>query len=204
MLSNMNRHLLAPALLLLTIPLAAQTPTATAPTSAQPASRPTPPMAPMTTAEAEAEVVPQMAVKGSPTYAPNLPRRTRRCLITDSGAVGDGKTVNTKSIQSAIDKCAENKNGGTLVVPRGTFISGSIFLKQGVNLLVEKDGVLKGTVNIDDYPELPARAPSMDRAKTGCNRTVGLLRPLPEARLQRLSPRRRRQPPHARNGAAPV
>ena len=96
-----------------------------------------------------------MAVKGSPTYAPNLPKRTRRCLITDSGAVGDGKTVNTKSIQSAIDKCSENKNGGTLVVPKGTFLSGSIFLKQGVNLLVEKDGVLKGTINIDDYPELP-------------------------------------------------
>ena len=151
----MNRHLLAPALLLLTIPLAAQTPTAAASPSATPAGRPTPPMAPMTTAEAEAEVVPQMAVKGSPTYAPNLPKRARRCLITDSGAVGDGKTVNTKPIQSAIDKCAENKNGGTLVVPRGTFLSGSIFLKQGVNLLVEKDGVLKGTINIDDYPELP-------------------------------------------------
>ena len=155
MLSNMNRHLLTPALLLLTIPLAAQTPTATAPTSAQSASRPTPPMAPMTTAEAEAEVVPQMAVKGSPTYAPNLPKRTRRWLVTDSGAVGDGKTVNTRSIQSAIDKCAANKNGGTVVVPKGIFLSGSIFLKQGVNLLVEKDGVLKGTTNIDDYPELP-------------------------------------------------
>jgi len=152
MLSSMNRHLLAPALLLLAIPLVAQTPTAAAP-PAPPAGRPTPPMAPMTTAEAE--VVPQMAVKGSPTYAPNLPKRTRRCLITDSGAIGDGQTVNTKSIQSAIDKCSENKNGGTLVVPKGTFLSGSIFLKQGVNLLVEKDGVLKGTINIDDYPELP-------------------------------------------------
>ena len=155
MLSNMTRHLLAPALLLLTIPLAAQTPTATAPPSATPANRPTPLMAPMTTAVAEAEVVPQMAVKGSPTYAPNLPKRTRRCLITESGAVGDGKTVNTKSIQSTIDKCAEIKNGGTVVVPKGIFLSGSIFLKQGVNLLVEKDGVLKGTTNIDDYPELP-------------------------------------------------
>src|ERR1035441_10261383 len=152
---TMNRHFLAPALLLLTIRLAAQTPTAAAPPSATPASRPTPLMAPMTTAEAEAEVVPQMAVKGSPTYAPNLPKRTRRCLITDSGAVGDGKTVNTKSIQLAIDKCAAREGGGTLVVPKGNFLSGSIFLKQGGNLLVEKDGVLRGTINIDDYPELP-------------------------------------------------
>jgi polygalacturonase len=148
---NPKAMLLAMTVLLTGI-ASAQTP---AQPSATPASRPAPLMAPMTTAEAEAEVVPQMAVKGSPTYAPNLPKRTRRYLITDSGAVGDGKTVNTNSIQSAIDKCAENKNGGTVVVPKGTFLSGSIFLKQGVNLLVEKDGVLKGTTNIDDYPELP-------------------------------------------------
>ena len=42
-----------------------------------------------------------------------------------------------------------------MVVPKGVFLSGSIFLKQGVNLLVEKDAMLKGTTNIDDYPELP-------------------------------------------------
>jgi polygalacturonase len=112
----------------------------------------------MTTAEAEAEVVPQMAAKGSPTYAPNLPKRTHRCLITEAGAIGDGATVNTKAIQTAIDQCAARKGGGTLVVPKGTFLSGAIFFKQGVDLLVEKDGVLKGTVNIDDYPELPQLA----------------------------------------------
>jgi polygalacturonase len=66
----------------------------------------------------------------------------KRYLITDFGAVADGKTVNTKSIQAAIDKCASS-GGGVLVVPKGTFLSGAIFLKQGVNLLVEKDGVSK-------------------------------------------------------------
>ncbi|MGP8260613.1 MAG: glycoside hydrolase family 28 protein [Acidobacteriaceae bacterium] len=152
---NPKAILLAATVLLTGLASAQPSAQPAAPPSATPASRPTPPMAPMTTAEALAEVVPQMAVKGSPTYAPNLPKRTRRCLITDSGAAGDGKTVNTKSIQSAIDKCAEDKNGGTVVVPKGVFLSGSIFLKQGVNLLVEKDGVLKGTTNIDDYPELP-------------------------------------------------
>src|SRR5580658_8755264 len=35
--------------------------------------------------------VSQMAVKGSPTYAPNLPKRSKRYVITDFGAVGDGK-----------------------------------------------------------------------------------------------------------------
>ncbi|MDP9169775.1 MAG: glycoside hydrolase family 28 protein, partial [Acidobacteriota bacterium] len=80
----------------------------------------------------------------------------KRFLVTDYGALADGKTVNTKSIQAAIDKCATS-GGGVLVIPKGTFLSGAIFLKQGVNLLVEKDGVLKGTTNIDDYPQIQTR-----------------------------------------------
>ena len=80
----------------------------------------------------------------------------RRFVITDFGAVADGSTVNTKAIQSAIDKSSVS-GGGVVVVPKGTFLSGAIFLKQGVNLLVEKDGVLKGTTNIDDYPIINTR-----------------------------------------------
>jgi polygalacturonase len=83
--------------------------------------------------------------------------RTKRYVITAFGAVADGKTVNTKAIQAAIDKCAATKKGGVVVVPAGTFLSGAIFLKQGVDLLVEKDGVLKGTTNIDDYPQIKTR-----------------------------------------------
>jgi len=80
----------------------------------------------------------------------------KRFVISDYGAVADGATVNTKAIQSAIDKCASS-GGGVVVVPKGTFLSGAIFLKQGVNLMVEKDGVLKGTTNIDDYPIINTR-----------------------------------------------
>src|SRR5271157_2463698 len=80
----------------------------------------------------------------------------KRFVISDFGAVADAATVNTKAIQAAIDKCAAS-GGGVVVVPKGTFLSGAIFLKQGVNLLVEKDGVLKGTTNIDDYPMIQTR-----------------------------------------------
>jgi len=80
----------------------------------------------------------------------------QRFVISDFGAVADAKTVNTKAIQAAIDKCAA-AGGGVVVVPKGTFLSGAIFLKQGVNLTVEKDGVLKGTTNIDDYPLIDTR-----------------------------------------------
>ena len=83
-------------------------------------------------------------------------KATRRFTVSDFGAVADGKTVNTKAIQSAIDKCAAS-GGGVVVVPPGTFLSGAIFLKQGVDLYIEKDGVLKATTNIDDYPVIDTR-----------------------------------------------
>jgi polygalacturonase len=44
-----------------------------------------------------------------------------------------------------------------LVVPKGTFLCGSIFFKQGVDLLIEKEGVLKGTDDPNDYPQVDTR-----------------------------------------------
>jgi polygalacturonase len=74
----------------------------------------------------------------------------KQFVVTDFGAKGDGKTSNTTAIQSAIENCAKD-GGGVVVVPAGTFVSGSIFLKPGVNLCVEKGGVLKGSQDTNDY-----------------------------------------------------
>ncbi len=152
---NFKTILLPACSLLMTGIASAQVPaTAQAPTTAQ---VPAPAPAYVSTlADPATRFVSQMAVKGAASYA-TVPKRAHRCLITDAGAVGDGKTVNTKAIQDTIDKCALRKDGGTVVVPKGTFRSGAIFLKQGVNLLVEKDGVLKGTTNPDDYPQIQSR-----------------------------------------------
>ena len=98
----------------------------------------------------------QIATTSAKSYA-HPTHRSKRYVITDFGAVGDGKTINTKAIQAAIDQCASTRKGGVLVVPKGTFLSGAIFLKQGVNLLLEKDAVLKGTTNPDDYPQVQTR-----------------------------------------------
>jgi len=88
--------------------------------------------------------------------AETVGKTEKRYVITDFGAVGDGKTLNTKAIQSAIDKC-ESDGGGVLIVPEGIFLTGSVFFRQGVNLHVEKGGVLKGTVDPDDYPQVDTR-----------------------------------------------
>ena len=69
--------------------------------------------------------------------------------IRDFGAVADGKTVNTKAIQAAVDRAGET--GETVLVPGGVFITGTIHLN-GVSLHLEPGAVLKGSTNIDDYP----------------------------------------------------
>jgi polygalacturonase len=89
----------------------------------------------------------------------------RRCLITDFGAVTNSQAVNTKAIQSAIDRCASD-GGGVVVVPKGRFMSGALFFKQGVSLLVEKDAILKGTTNLDDYPQVNTRWEGVERKWT--------------------------------------
>jgi exo-poly-alpha-galacturonosidase len=106
-----------------------------------------------------------LALLAGAALAANAAAPAKRYLITDSGAVGDGRTLNTKAIQSAIDRCAAG-GGGVVVVPKGTFSTGAIFLKQGVDLSIEKDGVLKGTTNLVDYPRVPTRWEGVEREWT--------------------------------------
>ncbi len=71
--------------------------------------------------------------------------------ISDFGAVGDGATLNTRAIQSAIDHVAA-QGGGTVVVPPGVFVSGALFLKPRVDLHLEKDAVLKCSTDLSNFP----------------------------------------------------
>jgi polygalacturonase len=82
-------------------------------------------------------------------------------LISQHGAVGDGKTLNVSATQSVIDACAKS-GGDTVVVPEGVFLTGSIFLKPGVNLCIEKNGVLKGSQNTNDYPWIDTRIAGLE------------------------------------------
>jgi len=90
------------------------------------------------------------------TGAGKYPASGNRYLITKFGAKGDSVTLNTKAIQNCINKCSTS-GGGTVVIPKGVFTSGSIFLKKGVNLLIEKGGKLKGSTASADYPMIATR-----------------------------------------------
>lgn len=70
-------------------------------------------------------------------------------------AVGDGKTLNTKAIQAALDDC---KAGQCVYVPKGDYMTGSLFLHSDMDLFIDKDAVLHGTTNVDDYaPKIKSR-----------------------------------------------
>jgi polygalacturonase len=70
--------------------------------------------------------------------------------ISDFGAVGDGKTLNTGAIQKTIDRCAV-AGGGTVYIPSGVFLTGTLRLRSHVNLHIESGGVLKGSERLADY-----------------------------------------------------
>jgi len=70
--------------------------------------------------------------------------------IADFGAVGDGTTLNTDAVQRAIDTCTK-ENGGTVLVPAGDFVTGTIELKSNVTLRIAAKGRLLGSPKIEHY-----------------------------------------------------
>ncbi|NML22201.1 glycoside hydrolase family 28 protein [Pseudoflavitalea sp. G-6-1-2] len=73
--------------------------------------------------------------------------------IKSFGATGDGTTLNSTFIQRAIDSCS-SAGGGKVIVPAGRFLTGTIALKSNVTLMLERDAVIVGSTNVNDYRNL--------------------------------------------------
>ncbi|MBO7169808.1 MAG: right-handed parallel beta-helix repeat-containing protein [Clostridia bacterium] len=71
--------------------------------------------------------------------------------VKDYGAVGDGRTLNTKAIQAAIDACATS-GGGRVLLENGVFMSGTLILRSFVELHLAANATLLGSPNCEDYP----------------------------------------------------
>lgn len=85
------------------------------------------------------------------TPVPQFPKRD--FLITDFGAIADGKSDSSTAIAAAIAAC-HKAGGGRVLVPKGQFLTGKIHLLSNVNLHVEEGCRLAFSTKPEDY--LPA------------------------------------------------
>ena len=80
----------------------------------------------------------------------------RQYVLTDYGVLAGSTEVQTRQIQTVIDRCAQ-EGGGVVVVPTGTFKTGALFFKQGTHLHLSEGAVLLGSDRIIDFPILTTR-----------------------------------------------
>lgn len=76
--------------------------------------------------------------------------RAERVDMIKAGAATDGKSLNTRLINSTIDRLDAN-GGGTLYFPAGKYLTGSIRMKSNITLELEAGATLLFSDNFDDY-----------------------------------------------------
>lgn len=81
--------------------------------------------------------------------APTFPNN--RVSITDCGAISGGQHLNTLAFAKAIS-AVEKKGGGTVVIPRGLWLTGPIILKSNINLHADKGALIVFSENKNLYP----------------------------------------------------
>jgi len=85
--------------------------------------------------------------------------------IRKYGATTNAKKLNTNAINSAIDACAKS-GGGKVLVPKGNYVTGTIILKDNVQLYLEEGAVLEATTDLNEYQSY---VPTIDLSKYTTN-----------------------------------
>ena len=96
------------------------------------------------------------------SFAASQSELPRLFNVRTFGAAGDGVTLDTKAIQSAVDKCGEL--GGVVVFLQGTYLTGAIELRSNVELQVQTGATILGSPNIADYFERIPKLKSYNNA----------------------------------------
>lgn len=91
-----------------------------------------------------------LSAQPAPAGGEDRLRGARVYNVRDFGAKGDGVTIDTAAVQSAIDTCSREQ-GGTVLVPAGDFVIGTIDLKSNLTLHLATKGRLLGSPRKEDY-----------------------------------------------------
>ncbi len=81
--------------------------------------------------------------------------------VREHGATGDGTTLDTAALQRAIEACGK-AGGGRVVFPPGKYLSGTLHMRSGVELHLEKDARLIGTTNLAAYAGFSPESKKLD------------------------------------------
>src|SRR6267154_6361171 len=93
-----------------------------------------------------------LAAAGRAAQNPPLPAiPTNTFRVTEYGAVGNGKTMNTVAIQKAID-AASKAGGGIVLVPEGRFLTGPFTLTSRINLHLANNAVILMSDDMTNHP----------------------------------------------------
>ena len=73
-------------------------------------------------------------------------------LVTEFGAIADGKTLCSEAVQKAVDICHQN-GGGIVRFDGGRYVLSTIFLKSNVHIEIAKDAEILGSLNFYDFAQ---------------------------------------------------
>src|ERR1039458_4918295 len=94
-----------------------------------------------------------LAIAGRASAPPTSPTSFN---VRDFGAVGDGTNKDTVAFQKALGACAVS-GGGEVLVPAGKYLIGSVQIGNRTIIRLEKNSVITGSANTNDYPMLDIR-----------------------------------------------
>jgi polygalacturonase len=94
-----------------------------------------------------------LVIAGLAFSIPASAQSTKVFNVRELGAKGDGQTFDTEAIQKALDEAG--KAGGTVLLPKGTYLSKPIVMRTKTTLLLEAGAILLASTNQSDFMKTP-------------------------------------------------